>query len=333
MPMPLKDQVKLNQIVARIQSGHFDENDVDGLLIKLRPYAKARHVFREVSHFVAHSDARNQGLAHESITGFVDAMRFFQEYAGPKRPLDLGQPFPAYIFRLFLSQARLSDKVRLKADFRMSPDSLIKKVRSSFGPSADGLTYSWKNNKGGVELAAALQFVTGFIHSRPAFHLTDFHKELKEVMLSENVAFQEQLWDAQADRMSLAILCLVSNTSFQIGGKNLATCKLDTENHFRIMSGERFLPTGGTSGEPSSFGTLMVLGQATVHSDTKPPLQVTFPLIDTDLNPHDHCHHGLFTQDNAPADFGDCIVEVINFAPDMALTADFKLVRADALAQ
>ena len=137
MMLPLKELAKLNQIIARIQSGRFDANDVDGLLIKLRPYAHARQVFREISHFVAHSDARDQGMSLESITSFVDSIRYFQEYTGANRQLNLGAPFPGYVFRLFLSQARLADKQQLKFKFKMSPETLIKKIKASLTVSQE----------------------------------------------------------------------------------------------------------------------------------------------------------------------------------------------------
>ncbi|HET7867994.1 MAG TPA: hypothetical protein VFL86_26610, partial [Burkholderiaceae bacterium] len=105
MPLQLKDLAKLSQIIGRIQAGNFDANDVDNLLMKLRANAGEQTVFLEVAHFVAHPDARDRGPAQQSITAFVDSIQFFQEYVSEKRPLDLSAPFPAYVYRLFLSQA------------------------------------------------------------------------------------------------------------------------------------------------------------------------------------------------------------------------------------
>lgn len=333
MPLPLKDQVKLKQIVERIQAGRFDANDIDNLLMKLRPYAGEKTVFREVAHFVAHTDARDRGLAHQSITGFVDAIRYFQEYVSEKRRLDLSVPFPAYIYRLFLSQARLSDEQRLKAEHRMSHTTLIKKIEANFTIDKKTGTCSLRSNKGGVELLDALQFVTGFIHSRAAFSLRDFHEELKAVMQAQRVAFDEVAWSEQAHRASLAVLCLVSNTEFRLDDGAQASCKLETEHHFRLLRGQRRLPTGLMSSEPTSFGNLMIMGEATVVSADKAPLRIAFPLIETDLDPHENCDASLFRREQAPADFGDCEVEIINFACDMSLSNQFKLVRADSLVQ
>lgn len=333
MPLPLKDVAKLNQIIQRIQCGQFDANDVDNLLMKLRPYTGRDTVFFEVANFVAHSDARDRGLAQQSITSFVDSIQYFQEYVSEKRSLDLSTPFPAYIYRLFLSQARLSDEGHLKAEHKMSLSTLIKKIEANFSVDKKAGTCSLRRGKCGVELLAALRYITGFIHSRAAFHIRDFHKELKDVMRAQKVNFDEMAWDTQADRISLTILCLVSNTEFLLTNGGQANCTLGTENHFRLLNGERLLPTGHMSSEPSGFGRLMILGEATVNSVNKPPVRVRFPLIDTDLDPHEHCNPELFVQGSIPNNGGDGIVEIINFAPDMSLSADFKLVRTDSLVQ
>ena len=331
MPIQLKDRVKLNQVLDRIQAGCFDANDVDNLLMKLRPYAGDKMVFREIADFVAHSDARDRGLAQQSITGFVDSMRYFQEYVSDKRRLDLGTPFPAYVYRLFLSQTRLSDEQRLKAEYRMSHGSLIKKIEANFTIDKKTGTCNLRSNKGGVELFAALQFITSFIHSRAAFSLRDFHEELKDVVRAQSASFDEVAWSKQAQRVSLAILCLVSNTDFQLDDGAQASCKLETEHHFRLLRGQRRLPTGLMSSEPTSFGNLMIMGEATVVSVNKDPLRIAFPLIGTDLDPHEYCHASLFLREQTPDDFGDCDVEIINFARDMSLSEEFKLVRTDSL--
>lgn len=331
MPLRLNDIEKLKQIVSRIQAGTFDENDVDNLLMKLRPYACENKVFHEVAHFVAHAAARDRGMAHQSIEAFVDSVRYFQEYVSVKRPLDLDTPFPTYIYRLLLSQSRLSDERRLRDQHKMSHTTLIKKIKSNFSIDKKAETCRLKNNKGGSELIGALQFITSFIHSRAAFHLRDFHKELKDVMREQEVTFDDVTWDAQSDHISLAILCLISNNKFVLSNRGQASCSLAAESHFRLLNGQRRLPTGNMSSQPTSFGRLMILGEATVNSTNKAPLRISFPLIETDLDPHEHCDPRLFVQNQSTEDFGDCRVEVINLARDMSLSNDFKLVRTDSL--
>jgi hypothetical protein len=73
--LPLKDQVRVNGLIERIQKGEFDGNDIDALLIKLRPYCGDRRVFRDIADLVAHSDARDRGVLCESMTAMADVMR------------------------------------------------------------------------------------------------------------------------------------------------------------------------------------------------------------------------------------------------------------------
>ncbi|WP_237859461.1 hypothetical protein [Pseudomonas sp. PGPR81] len=330
MAIPLKERVKLDQIIGRIQSGKFDANDVDNLLIKLRPYAERNSVFFEVANYVAHSDARDRGLAQQSISAFVDSIRFFTEYTAARRQLEIDEPFPSYVYRLFLSQALLVDEHELKARHRMSRSSLIKKIESNFTLDKKKGTCSIKG-KFGVELREALSYVVGFIHSRPAFHVQDFHRGLLDLMGVQGVVFDEGAWSAQADKISLAVLCLVSNTEYVLPGGESAHCELSTENHFRLISGMRRLPTGAVTSEPTSFGTLTIIGKAELTGDSRGTLKVAFPLITTDLDPRDHCDHRLFSSGPAPESWGDCEAEIIDFARDMSLTADFRLVRTDSL--
>lgn len=329
MAIPLKEQTKINQLIARIELGDFDANDVDGLLIKLRPYARQRKVFREIADFVAHADARNKGLARESMTAFADAMRYFIEYQGKKKALDVTQPFPAYVYRLFLSQTRQANEAHLKATFKLGHASLVKKIETNFTLDKSTNTCAVRPGKGGRELMGALQYVMGFIHSRPAFHVSDFHAELKQVLHDEKIRFDEATLNQRLDRISLAILCLVAGTEVMLPEGDKARCSLECENHFRILRGHRRMPTGAISAEPASFGSLNIRGEITVIADGAPPLRVAYPLITTNLDPHEHCDSSLFCTGNEPNEFGEYVVEVIEFAQDMALSDQFKLVRAD----
>lgn len=330
MPLPLKELVKLNQIIERIQSGRFDANDVDNLLMKLRPYAERNTTLFEVANFVAHSDARNRGLAWESITAFADSMRFYMDYTFEQRSLNIAEPFPSYIYRVFLSKAHFADERKLKAEHKMSRAALMRKIEASFTVDKKTGTCSVRG-KLGVELQAALRYVTSFIHARAAFHLSDLHKELMDLMHSQKVVFNQQTWDAQTDRISLAVLCLVSNTEFVLPNGDQASCKLATTADFRILNGHRRLPIGGVSSEPTSFGMLGISGEITATSADKRSAQLSFPLIDTDLDPHEHCDPSLFLAGQHPDGDGDCEIELINFAEDMSLSGDFKLVRTDSL--
>jgi hypothetical protein len=325
--IPLKDLVKIRPLVQRIESGRFDANDVDLLLIKLRPYAENRTVFREISDFVAHTNARNKGVTCDSMTGFADAMRFFVEYVGPKRTLDLSAPFPSYVYRLFRSQTVLANAPELTRRFRQSPQTLLRKIESNFKVERAARLCHLRPGKHGAEFIAALKYVTGFIHSKPAFDLADFHTQLRDVLRARDVQFNESALAAQTDRVSLALLCLLSGTEFTFPDGEIARCTLATESHYRILEGKRRTPIGVVTSDPSALGHLQIWGNVNVVSDGK-QLTVAYPVITTNLDPHEHCAESLFQTLSEENEFGTFRAEFINLEPHMAMTSSFQLIPA-----
>lgn len=332
--MKPNDLVKLNSIIQRIQAGLFGETDVDNLLMYLRDFAgKDQEIFLEVAHFVAHSHARDRGLALQSIVAIVDSIQYSVEYINGGSRLNLAKPFPAYIHRLFISQAGLSDEQHLKKEHKMSRAELIKKIKASFVIDKATKTCSLQDKKGGVELLDALRYLTSFVNPKPAFHIRDFHMQLKHVMRVLKVNFDEEAWDAQVDRISLAILCLISNTKFVLPGGGEACCKLVAENEIKIVRGQQRTPFGGLSAEPDSFGKLVIMGEAAVYGPAMAKYNIGIKMVITDLDPNEHCDPTLFERGLMLEGSDDCEVDSINFADDMSLSADFKLVRTDSLTE
>jgi hypothetical protein len=327
MPIPAKELVKVSALLNRIEAGRFDANDVDALLIKLRPYSAPRSVFREIADFVAHADARDKGVTWDSMTAFADVMRYFVEYVAPKQPLHIAEPFPIYVYRLFRSQTLLADESQLKQRFRISPQSLLAKIESNFQVNRAAKSCYLRVHKDGVEFLAALRYVTGFIHSRPAFDLADFHRELRALLRSYNIATVESALIEQTDRISLALLCLLSGTEFSLPEGETATCVAGAESHYRILEGKRRTPIGEVTLEPSSLGKLQIRGQVKVISKGK-PVTVAYPVVSTQLDPHDHCDPSLFEVLSETNEFGLFRAEFLNLPPHMALRSDFKLVPA-----
>lgn len=78
--MKLIEKIKAQKIVDKIQSNQFDENDIDGLFMRLRLYSKEQYIFKEIADFVAHNDARDRGLANKSLETMYPRMKYFIEY-------------------------------------------------------------------------------------------------------------------------------------------------------------------------------------------------------------------------------------------------------------
>lgn len=326
MALPLKELLKLQPIIERIQEGRFDENDVDNMLMRLRAYAGPRKIFVELANYVAHNDARDRGLAHGRITAFSDSMTFFRNYSAKQRPLVLEGPFPLYVYRLLKSQTELVDEAELQRKYRVSKSSLLKKIESNFVLDKKAGTCSVRSKKAGAELLGALSLVLGFISAVPAFHIREFHDELKDLLHSHRVRFDEALWEAQADRMTLALLCLVSYTEFKLPEGGSASCSLASESSFRVPFRT---PDGQVQFSPESFGKLQVRAHVVVVSEGEAPVRVGFTLIETDLEAAEHCHRSLLRVEQSGPDGNQHPMEVLDLEGLFRLDKQFLLVRGD----
>lgn len=330
MSLPLKDLTKVNQIIARIHCGKFDANDVDNLLMKLRPYSKGNEIFLEIAHFVAHPDARDRGLAQRAINNFFYFIKYIEEYDFAGRRLNLDEPFPNYLYHVFISQAKLFDDAELMSVCKMGRASLIRKIESNFTiDKKTGLCGAKK--KIGAQLLSAIGFIMRDIIVKSAFNLEDFQIELRKVLRLNNINFDEDIWVRQGENINLAILCLVSNTNFIVGDDIVVNCELGSEMSNRIISGKTISPNGGITEGSGSFGRLIVRSKVQIKVEGKGPVWFSFPIIDSQLDAEKYCDPSLIVRESTSGKFGDCIAEVINFVPDMSMSSDFKLVRTESI--
>jgi len=145
---------------------------------------------------------------------------------------------------------------------------------------------SLRPSKDGKEFLAALQYVTGFIHSKPAFDISVFHSELQELLTDQDIDFDYEKYIAQIDRVSLALLCLISGIEFVLPDGDIAKCLLSTENNYRILVGRRRKPIGEVTNEPSQFGALQINGNIQVINQGK-MTAIAYPLVTTKLTPRE----------------------------------------------
>jgi hypothetical protein len=79
--------------------------------------------------------------------------------------------------------------------------------------------------------------------------------------------------------------------------------------------------------DPSALGHLQIWGNVNVVSDGK-QLTVAYPVITTNLDPHEHCAESLFQTLSEENEFGTFRAEFINLEPHMAMTSSFQLIPA-----
>jgi len=109
-----------------------------------------------------------------------------------------------------------------------------------------------------------------------------------------------------------------------------ATCILTAESNFAIEIGQRRLPTGELTSEPTSFGSLQINGEIDVVNSSQ-PLRVAYPVITSQLNPRLVCDPVLFQTSEEMNEFGPFRVTVFDTEPDMALTSEFRITKASLI--
>lgn len=330
--IPLKTLVRARATIKKIEDGIFDENDIYSLIIMLRPYAEKRSVFLEVADLVAHPNERNKGISCAALTAIADFYQYFSDYLYQKRTLDLRKPVPIYIHRLFLSQADRSDEKVLMNRFHMSRATIKNKINGNFKTNKSNKTCELLQNKARQEFISALEYLCSFIAIKPAFAISDFHTELLDLLEKNRVSEDARnRLTPQLDKISLAILCLMSGTTYTLPDGGKATCFLQTEHQSRTITGRQQVPAGQVPYEPSSFGALQINGRVEIKSG-EDSVGVTFPVVSTELDPHQHCHPSLFTVVSEANEFAFYQTERLNLEPDMALDHQFRLLPASQLA-
>jgi hypothetical protein len=322
------EKVKAQKLLSLIESGEFDENDVEGLFMKLRAYCGNRRLFREIADFVAHNDIRDKGLTNESMEAFYLSIKFFCEYVSVNKALNLGEPFPLYIKRLMKYQAMKADAKTLLKQFRVSPGSLVKKIRTHFKDDEQAGT-AQLNGTLGVETAGAIQYVLGFIDARPAFTQDGLMQELLLVLAENKLTYDRQKLAQQADRISLCILALLHDTRFDFNGHKLGNCAIAADS-LAISHGVTYLDEHGKEvPNPESFGHLQLHGHVAAQYNGG-DVQVAYTVFQTSLDALSWCDDSLFAIEYSTAGEQMFAWRKLDTSGAIGISEAFKLVRVAA---
>lgn len=328
MSMPQKERVKVAQLVERIQAGAFDANDVDNLLIKLRPYASNRPTFLEVAHFVAHPDARTKGIAHSRFTYFFDAItNEMEKMRSGKTSMDLSKPFPPYLYRLFITQTEYCDEKEFRDRIGISKKTFAQKLQSNFTKAPDKVNYVLKAGKGGMQFFHALHHVMSFIEIRPAFSIHDFFGELTLILGDQKFRLDDMAWRGNSTKVCLAVLCLIAETNFEWENGGKASCSLrgERDHCIRREGHQDLLDSDHTA--PNDLGNLQIFGEVmNVHPMSSAPITYQFPIITSEISVLDHCDESFFTKRRVEGDSHSTTYIEVKFPPSISLSKEFKLI-------
>ncbi len=181
------EKVKLQAIVARIERGIFDANDVDGLLMKLRGFSQSSAVFREVADFVAHNDERDRGIINRSMQNFLYRVRFLYDYQSEgSHSLNISKPFPAYVVRLIHHQIGICDESHLRMSFSCTKKVLTNRVEKLFSIDKKTALASVANPISN-ETFNAISYVLSFVKVEPIASQDELIEEILSVLRANNV--------------------------------------------------------------------------------------------------------------------------------------------------
>lgn len=322
------EKVKAQKLLSLIEDGEFDENDVEGLFMKLRAFCGDSRVFREIADFVAHNDIRNKGLTNESMEAFYLSIKFFCEYVSTNKSLNIGDPFPMYIKRLMKYQAMKADAKALLKEFRVSPPSLVKKIDTHFKDDKKAGT-AQLNGKLGAETAAAIKHVLSFIHAQPAFTQDDLMRELLLVLAENKMEFDQQKIAQQADKISICVLALLHDTQFDINGHKLGYCGIAADKQ-AISHGVTYVDEDGNEvPNPEAFGLLQLHGHVAVQHNGG-EVQVAYTVFQTNLGAPEWCDDSLFVIEHSDAGEHTFAWRKLDTSGDIGISEGFKLIRVAA---
>lgn len=228
--MKLAEKIKAQKVLRNIQTGDFDENDLEMLLMRLRPYAKSNHVFREAADFVAHNDERYKGLINASLDCIAMNMRYFQEYCmDGKARLNLIEDFPEYIGKLLLYQVDKYPKEKLRQQLSLSHHQareIIKEiVRKGSKPGFSVVRPGLKLRK--YELVKELLSI---IVVNPVFTKDQLLTEIKTVVVENDLQLDEVKFNNQIEKILVLFSLLVHQVPFKLSSGMKAICCLSASS-------------------------------------------------------------------------------------------------------
>jgi len=319
-------KIKTQKIIARIESGMFDEIDVDSLVMLLRAFSNNHTVFREISDFVAHNDERKKGITTNSLEAFYLNLKYFIEYISEKKQLDISNPFPLYIKKLMEFQIDKCKNIDLKSKFDTNKLKLKSNINALFIENKKNSTAVLRNTKISKKNFKSIEFLLSFISSIPAFTQKDLLNEIVQVIKDNDLIFDERKFLLQGERLTLCILMLLHDSKFDFKGHKLGSCKISCENTYIPHNMQLSNPDGSISQHIGTFGNLQITGSIILDKKGK-DLTVSYPLITTNLKVEEWCHENLFMIKPINEMHPNLLYKFVDFDCELNLEDDGKLSR------
>lgn len=291
--MKLVERTKAQKLIYKIQTGNFDENDIDQLFIKLRAYSSEFFVFREIADFVAHPDKREKGLANQALETMYLRVKFFLEYNSPNKTLDLSAPFPLWIKRLMLFQVDKCDEASLRDKFKVTKQCLKSRINKGFKDDKKNAMAFYEQGKLSQDTVNAIQHVMSFINANASFNQKDLIKELLGVLAKNKLSFDNPCLQSLSNEITVCTLLLFHKAEFFDSKKHkLGHCEIAPEKDYSYS----VLGMGADGNEVEhheTFGKLSIIANVTLINEDK-DITISHCIMSTDLDTEEWCSESLF---------------------------------------
>lgn len=232
------ERIKAKKAVDRIQTGDFDELEVESLFMRMRAYSGGNKVFLEAADFVAHNDARNRGIINNSIDAIYLNVKFQNEFSEEKK-LYLDRPFPEYVLRLLRYQLASFTNLELREGIGVSRGAIRAFLNNGF-IEADNKGFLIAKD---LPLKESDINIVIFLLSRlvigPAFSPEVLVNQLVKVMLLNRVPFSEPLFRANKNAIVLCFALLTHRAEFYLsaGGRGYSEITVADDSMIMLVDG------------------------------------------------------------------------------------------------
>ncbi len=306
--MKLTERHKIQKNIDTIQSGNFNETNVESLFTNLRPYCKGYNSFREIADFVAHNDERNKGLVNKTLENRYLILAYFLHYVSPKKKLNINNEFPSWIIKLVEYQSHLIDKKEFLDNFKFSRSTFLKNIKEGFPIDYNRKVAIPSKKVFSENFYKALSKCLTFIHNIPPLTQDQVIKEIIGVLKTNKITIKENLIRQNSNKIIISVLILLHKTKYTFE---------ELSNAETLISNEK-----STQNSEDILGNLYIAGKSKVKDVDGVEIEILTHIFSTNLKVEEWCDSSLITtvvlDDNTE-------VKYVDLDEDITLDNNFRI--------
>ncbi|WP_313055375.1 hypothetical protein [Atlantibacter hermannii] len=227
--MKLSESLKIQQLVSKIENKTFDYHSIDSILIKLREFSGANHVFFEISNFIAHNKERNVGKFSEYTNANFLKLMFFIKYSCNKEEFNISNGVPSWVSGLVFVLISEMSEAECQKKFRKSKAGIKERIRQKF--LVKDKVFSAKANVKKADSENLVTILSSYkIHSGNVFHPDDFFEEFVSCLRENGIIFSEDALRESKEEILMCVLLLLHQTNFTYETFSSASISIAEEN-------------------------------------------------------------------------------------------------------